>query len=60
MTTPIIKMMLEGRCPCGGKFMVAKDMPAVAHTAPTCVFFDDLEPDEYLTYVRKFHEASTL
>lgn len=48
-----VVMQNLGLCPCGGKIYVSIDPPCVAHEPPTCEKFDDLEPDDFLTYVRK-------
>lgn len=50
-----------GLCPCGGKLMasVAGDpLPALAHEPPVCKAFDELDVDDFLTYVRKQRELA--
>jgi hypothetical protein len=47
-----------GLCPCGGEIAASTDPPCVAHKAPTCKAFDDLDPDEFLTYVRIAREKN--
>lgn len=42
-------------CPCGQPVAIGyiKGGGCAVHRSPTCKVFDDLEPDEYATYVRK-------
>lgn len=42
-----------GLCPCGKKIAASTDPPAVIHAVPYCKEFLYLEPDEFLTYVRR-------
>lgn len=42
-----------GRCPCGGEIHASLDPPSVVHSIPYCAKFLQLEPDEFLTYVRR-------
>lgn len=46
-TTPL------GKCPCGGEIFATDNPVGVMHTMPYCQAFNTLEPDEYLTYVRR-------
>jgi hypothetical protein len=43
-----------GLCPCGRRIYVPADRNqlAVIHEEPTCLPFLELEPDEFLRYVR--------
>lgn len=41
-----------GMCPCG-KIIGTIGDTAVIHGTPTCDAFKNLEPDEFLTYVRR-------
>lgn len=49
--TPI-RASYQGACLCGATFYVFENPPAVAHAQPTCKAYDDLEPDEFLAYLR--------
>ena len=42
-----------GLCPCGGKIYADTVRCAVAHEDPVCAKFMELEPDEFLRYVRR-------
>lgn len=42
-----------GKCPCGAQLYGSVDPPAVAHSMPYCAEFNRMEPDEFLTYVRR-------
>lgn len=42
-----------GLCPCGGKIYADVGRCAVAHDDPVCKPFLELEPDEFLRYVRR-------
>jgi len=42
-----------GLCPCGQPIAVDVKHFAVIHNEPTCKAFRDLEPDKFLTYVRR-------
>lgn len=42
----------EGICPCGVKFLVFENPPAVAHVPPLCSAFIELDATEFLIYVR--------
>jgi hypothetical protein len=46
-------MKVIGICPCGSKVFASENPPALAHEPPVCQKFDDLEVDEFLTYMRK-------
>jgi hypothetical protein len=50
---PIGEFEEFGLCPCGKKIAVSARDLAVAHVEPFCSEFMLLEPDEFLTYVRK-------
>ena len=46
----------EGKCPCGGTFMIGKNekkRPGVMHGEPPCERFIKLEVADYLAYVRR-------
>lgn len=42
-----------GLCVCGRRIYVDAKQFAVLHDEPACKMFLDLEPDEFLTYVRR-------
>ena len=42
-----------GLCVCGKRIGVTREGYAVVHDAPPCQKFLELEPDEFLTYVRR-------
>jgi hypothetical protein len=42
-----------GKCPCGGRIGASAKDVSVVHSVPPCKAFEDLEPDEFLTYVRR-------
>ena len=42
-----------GRCACGAQIHANRKDFAVMHTVPWCQAFQELEPDEFLTYVRR-------
>jgi len=42
-----------GRCVCGKEIFADVRVCAVAHELPYCKAFEDLEPDEFLRYVRR-------
>lgn len=42
-----------GRCPCGKKIWADTQSYAVMHEIPYCQAFLKLEPDKFLTYVRR-------
>jgi hypothetical protein len=42
-----------GRCPCGAKIYADTKRCAVVHEEPVCSPFMELEPDEFLTFVRR-------
>lgn len=51
---------IKGICPCGGEFTAGQvaegehqGAPVVLHDKPLCAKFEELEPDEFLTYVRQ-------
>ncbi len=46
----------EGICICGGKFYVFEKPAAVAHSVPQCKAFEDLQPDDFLAYIRREKE----
>lgn len=48
-----VNMQSLGTCPCGGKIAFSLDPPAVAHEPPICENFFLMDPDEFLTYIRK-------
>ena len=43
-----------GLCACGAKILADEKECAVAHELPYCKAFKELEPDEFLTYVRRW------
>ena len=51
MATPV------GSCPCGGEIMVSTEPTGVGHAVPPCSKYLELEPDEFLAYVRKSREV---
>lgn len=42
-----------GTCPCGKNIFVSVDDRCVAHDAPLCEAFSKMDPEEFITYVRK-------
>jgi hypothetical protein len=55
------KLKLEhdlGLCPCGQPIFASSEPAAVIHGIPYCEQFLKLEPDEFLTYVRRFRRIS--
>jgi len=42
-----------GLCPCGQRIYANVKRGAVAHDLPDCVMFRELEPNEFLAYVRR-------
>lgn len=42
-----------GICPCGKNIFASRDEPCIAHDAPLCEAFDKMDPDEFVTYVRR-------
>jgi len=42
-----------GLCVCGCRIYVDAQQYAVMHEEPACKLFLDLEPDKFLTYVRR-------
>jgi hypothetical protein len=42
-----------GLCPCGKRIYVDVQHYAVIHDEPACKKFMELEPDKFLTYVRR-------
>jgi hypothetical protein len=42
-----------GLCTCGGRIWADLETCAVMHSVPYCAAFRDLEPDKFLTYVRR-------
>ncbi len=42
-----------GLCPCGRKIYADVEKVAVMHEEPACEKFLELEPDKFLTYVRR-------
>jgi hypothetical protein len=42
-----------GRCVCGRRIYADKEKIAVIHDVPPCQAFLDLDPDKFLTYVRR-------
>ena len=42
-----------GLCACGGQIYATTEPPAVIHERPECKQFLELEPDKFLTYVRR-------
>ena len=57
MTQHRVVMKSLGLCPCGQEVAASKKPAAVEHTQPTCKAFEDMEPDEFLAYVRKSREG---
>lgn len=53
MTPRQVEYQALGRCPCGGEIAWSMDPPSVLHAVPYCAKFLELEPDEFLTYVRR-------
>jgi hypothetical protein len=49
----IIKTVDLGVCICGQPISASVEGCAVIHDMPLCQKFLDLEPDEFLTYVRR-------
>jgi len=41
-----------GRCPCGKRIGASRQSFAVVHEVPQCKIFMELEPIEYMRYVR--------
>jgi hypothetical protein len=48
-----------GLCPCGGRIFASINPPAVMHAQPECDKFRELEPDDFLAYVRRTREERT-
>jgi hypothetical protein len=48
----MIKAQSLGLCPCGKEIFAAKQLGAVIHARPECQKFIEMEPDEFLSYVR--------
>jgi hypothetical protein len=42
-----------GLCPCGGRIAASRISEGVSHQYPPCQKFIDLEPLEFLKYVRR-------
>ena len=42
-----------GACPCGKAIFAIVEVCAVVHEVPYCKKFLELEPDEFLAYVRR-------
>lgn len=42
-----------GLCPCGERIFAEENAGAVIHGVPPCEEYLNLEPDEFLTYVRR-------
>ena len=42
-----------GRCPCGQNIFADVNVFAVIHGVPCCQMFRDLEPEDFLAYVRR-------
>lgn len=54
MATKAMQMESLGKCPCGGEIRAETIITfSVTHTAPPCREFLELEPDEFLAYVRR-------
>jgi hypothetical protein len=53
--SPHSQMPMEslGKCVCGGEIYANVAVCAVAHSHPACAKFLELEPDEFLVYVRR-------
>lgn len=47
-----VVMQEFGKCPCGSRILITIYPPAVAHEPPVCEKFAELEPDDFLAYVR--------
>ena len=41
----------QAECPCGQKFVVSLDPPAVIHELPMCTRFLELEPAAFVAWV---------
>ncbi len=57
MTTALAeKILAEGGCPCGGKYMVLKikgvPIPQKMHSKPGCKEFSDMDSAAYLAWVK--------
>jgi hypothetical protein len=44
-------------CFCGKKLSFSIEEGALAHMMPTCRVFDAMEPDDFLTLLRKYYQA---
>lgn len=53
LTGKLIQATDLGLCACGGKIAASMNPVAVVHSIPYCKAFEMLEPDEFLTYVRR-------
>jgi hypothetical protein len=42
-----------GRCPCGGEIAADAEQGAVVHSEPVCQKYLELDPLEFLVYVRR-------
>jgi hypothetical protein len=49
----ILKTKSLGLCVCGKRIEMVVGHAAVLHDLPPCAKFIELEPDEFLTYVRR-------
>lgn len=50
-----MKLQVEdlGFCPCGQRIYASVEHGAIAHDLPQCPEFEAMDPDEFLTYVRR-------
>jgi hypothetical protein len=53
MTIENLKPESLGLCPCGRQIYADVRQGAVMHEEPACKKFLELEPDKFLTYVRR-------
>jgi hypothetical protein len=53
-----VMMQDLGLCPCGSRISVNAEQGAIAHEPPVCETFMKLEPDEFLSYVRKARQSA--
>ena len=49
-----------GLCPCGKKIYANAKSGAVIHETPFCKNFEDLDPLEFIIFVRKYREKEKL
>jgi hypothetical protein len=53
MMDEITDAVYLGLCPCGCKIYASVSQGAVIHQVPFCKKFEELEPDDFITYVRR-------